>query len=108
MEKSIKKLVYLLHQITNDAGFALLNNEGDDARHFCIEQYNNIQARLAELDRELAARFEPLPTKASVGTVRVAARDMAGFLIDYLRNSRSWSSMGLFPGLMWFFQDEVV
>ena len=103
MEKSIKKLVFLLHQIMNDAGLALLSNEGEDVRRFCIEQYNNIRMRLAELDNELAARFEPLPRKASVGMVRVAARDMAGYLIEYLRNDRSWSSMGFFPGMLWFF-----
>jgi len=102
MEKSIKKLVYLLHQIMNDAGLALLSNEGEDTRRFCIEQYNNIRKRLAELDDELAARFEPLPKKASVGMVRVAARDMAGHLIDYLQSNRKWSSMGFFPGMMWF------
>ena len=103
MEKSIKKLVYLLHQIMNDAGFALLSNEGEDTRRFCIEQYNNIRIRLAELDTELGARFEPLPVQASVGMVRVAARDMAGFLIEHLRKNRNWMSLSFFSLAPWFF-----
>lgn len=93
----------MLHQVMHDAGFALLSDEGDDTRRFIVEQYNKIQTRLAEIDRDLGARFEPLPGKASPGTVRIAARDMAGFLIDYLRNNRSWTSMALVPGFAWLF-----
>ena len=103
MEKSIKKLVLLLHQITKDAGFALLQNEGEETRLFCVEQYNNICSRVAELDGELGAQFEQLSPKASVGMVRVAARDMAGRLMEYLHNRKNWSSMALLPGMMWFF-----
>lgn len=107
MEKSIKKLVYLLHQITHDAGFALLSEEGEETRRFCIEQYNNIRLRLVELDTELAARFEPLSAKASVGMVRVAARDMAGILVEYLRNNRNWTSMSIFPMVPWIFGNRA-
>ncbi len=103
MEKSIKKLVYMLHQIMNDAGFALLHNEGEETRLFCVAQYNNIRSRLTELDVDLGAQFEPLSNKASVGMVRVAARDMAGQLIEYLQNRQNWSSMALLPGMMWLF-----
>ena len=103
MEKSIKKLVYLLQQVVNDAGLALLQNEEDDARHFCIDQYNKICARLAELDSELAGRFQPLSSRASVGMVRVAARDMAAHLIDYMHDHRRWSSMGIVPGFLGLF-----
>ena len=93
----------MLHQIMNDAGFALLYNEGEDTRLFCVTQYNNIQSRLAELDIDLGTQFEPLSNNASVGMVRVAARDLAGYLIDYLQNRQDWSSMALLPGMMWFF-----
>ncbi len=103
MEKSIKKLVYLLRQIMNDAGFALLSHEDEDARRFCVEQYNNIRNRLAELDASLVASFAPLPVQASAGAVRVAARDMAWFLIDFLKNNSNRSTMACFPGLVWFF-----
>ncbi len=103
MEKSIKKLVYLLHQITKDAGFALLSNEGEDTRRFCIEQYNNIRQRVTELDADLGGRFEPLSGHASVGMVRMAAREMADILVDYLRNNQTWSSLSFFPIVPWFF-----
>ncbi len=103
MEKSIKKLVFLLQQVVNDAGFALLQNNGDETRHYCIEQYNKICSRLAELDSDLGAKFQPLSNRASVGMVRVAARDMASQLVDYLREQRRWSSMGIVPGFLGFF-----
>jgi hypothetical protein len=97
MDKTIKKLVHLLQQITHDAGYAIISNESDATRRFCIQQYNRICLRLMELDRDLASRFAPLPPDCSPGLVRMAARDMACSLKEHLRDRPRPS----FAGCLW-------
>ncbi len=64
-DKTLKKLIHLLRQIMHDAGYAIISNESDDSRLFCIEQYNRIYTRLMEVDRALASVFAPLAPDSS-------------------------------------------
>ena len=99
MDKTLKKLVHLLRQIIDDAGYALVCNAGDDTRLFCIRQYNNVYRRLTELDPELASSFAPLSSDVSLGVIRISARDMTWRLIDYLRKQRRrsfWNCVAAF------------
>ena len=88
MNKTLKKLIRLLQQIVDDAGYALVSRTGDDTRLFCIRQYNNVYGRLLELDASLAEPFGPLSENVSVGVVRLTARDMAWSLSEELRKRR--------------------
>ena len=99
MDKSLKKLVHLLRQIIDDAGYALVCNTSDDTRAFCIKQYNNVYRRLAALDAELASSFAPLSDEVSLGVIRLSARDMAWFIVDYLRQQRRRSFWGCIGAL---------
>lgn len=97
-DKTLKKLIHLLRQIMHDAGYAIISNESDDSRLFCIEQYNRIYTRLMEVDRALASVFAPLAPDSSPGIVRMAARDMASMLIEHLRKDRY---RGIMPECFW-------
>ena len=102
MEKSIKKLIPVLRQIADDAGYALVCNTDDGTRLFCIQQFNNVYGRLLDLDAELAESFAPLADDVSLGVIRISARDMTWILIDYLRKQRQGSFWGLLTETIFF------
>ena len=97
-EKTLKKLIHLLKQIMHDAGYAIISNESEDSRLFCIEQYNRIYTRLMEIDRALASCFAPLAPDSSPGIVRMASRDMACMLIEHVGKDRY---QGFTPECVW-------
>ncbi len=88
MDRELKRLAAVLHQIAHDAGCALLGRGASDSARFCAAQYNRIHARIAELDPDLSALFGALPEDASAGQVRIVARALAASIKEKARAER--------------------
>lgn len=99
MERELRRLAALLHQIAYDAGCALLRRGHTETARFCTDQYNRIRARIAELDPELAALFGPLPEDAHAGQVRIVARALAASIKEKTRREQKkvWAGCVAFP-----------
>ncbi len=80
MEQELTSLADALRRIAYDAGCALLRPAAAGATQHCAARYNHVFGRLRTLEPALVARFAPLPEDASPGSVRLAARDVAGSL----------------------------
>ena len=88
MERELKRLAAVLHQIAHDAGCALLRRDASETARFCTAQYNRIHARIAELDPALSALFGALPDEATAGQVRIIARALAASIKEKTRTQR--------------------
>ncbi len=88
MERELKRMAAVLHQIAHDAGCALLCRDAAETARFCTAQYNRIHARIAELDPSLTALFGPLPNNATAGQVRIVARALAASIKEKTRAER--------------------
>lgn len=88
MEQELARLARVLRQIAHDAGCALLYKADPKSVQFCVAQYNNIIARLGELDETVGTIFSPLEEDVTFGQVRMAARSVASYLKDSLRQKQ--------------------
>ena len=80
----------MLRKTARMAQNAGLTGDADDAAAFCVEQYNRVLARLAELDDGGPAIFEPLPDDASLTVVALACRQLAAYYEDEARARHGW------------------
>jgi len=82
MEDEVRKLVRVLREVATDAGYAIVAEEGaDDIVKHCCERYARIYDRLSELIPAFKRYVEPLPADASAASIRIAARDLAYYLL---------------------------
>lgn len=88
MERELKRLAAVLHQIAYDAGCALLGGGAAETARFCTAQYNRIHARIADLDPALSTLFGALPNDATAGQVRIIARALAASITEKTRTER--------------------
>ena len=72
---------------------------------FASNSTTTYNRRLAALDAELASSFAPLSNDVSLGVIRLSARDMAWFIVDYLRKQRQRSFWGCI-GALFFVEPE--
>lgn len=89
-KKEIARLVNVLHKtarMTQNAGWT---GDDEDAAAFCVDQYNRVLARLAELDDGGNPIFEPLPAATSLTVVALACRQLAAYYEDDIRSRHGW------------------
>ncbi len=78
-DKEIARLVNVLKKTARMAQQTAWTGSDDDAATYCVEQYNRVLARLAELDPEASAVFEALPAGSSLSVVALACRQLAAY-----------------------------
>ena len=82
MEKETVKLINVLRRIGRAAGYAAWAKPEPDAARFCVNQYNKVLARLAEIEPGLKTLFNPLPEETSPEVVRLSARELRAYFED--------------------------
>ena len=87
----IDRLMRVLHEVLQDAGFAIVSQGPTDVPLWCIQQYNRVLIRLETLDKDLARGIRPLSEHATALDVRMAARQ-ALVLLGWRSHKRGWMS----------------
>lgn len=81
-EKEITKLVNVLRQIRRTGRFAKWFGEDNEEKEFCLQQYNKIVERLAELEPSIKDLFTTLPQNTSPKTLHFAVSELIAYLTD--------------------------
>jgi|GEM_PF-4048088 len=86
MEKELIRIERLLYEIVCDAGYAMVYCDGPDAARFCTRQYRSVVSRLQGLVPGISV--PQVSSKASPGTIRMAARSAASTVRETIRQRR--------------------
>jgi hypothetical protein len=81
MTSRLSHFVDALHEIAHDAGRVLLGLADPGTAGCAALRYNAVCLRLIDLLPAVATVYRPLPVQTSPGTLRLAARDVAAFVL---------------------------
>ena len=89
-EKELSKLVNVLRRTARMATHSEWTGSGDDAAGFCVDKYNRVLARCAQLDPGVSTVFDPLPAGSSMSVVAMACRQLASYFEDEVGSEPRW------------------
>ena len=81
-EKEIAKLINVLRRTARMAMQSELTGVGQDAAPFCVDQYNRVLARLAQIDSDVGTVFQPLAPGSSLAIAAMACKQLAAYYED--------------------------
>ena len=89
-EREIAKLVNVLGKTARMAQQAELTGGNGTAAAHCVEQYNRVLARIAEIDPDVGTIFKPLAEGSSLTVVAIACRQLVAYFEDETGGRRHW------------------
>src|SRR5258708_31025035 len=89
-EKELSKLVNVLRRTARMATHSEWTGSGDDAAGFCVDKYNRVLARCAQLDPGVSTVFDPLPAGRSMSVVAMDCITLEYIFVEGV-GSRPWS-----------------